>query len=160
MLTVGQSAPPFVLPGADPGDVDTHSLVEYTEAGWTVVVVFYPFDFHPVCTDQLCSLRDAGWLTTLSDVVVLGIGGDSVYAHREYARVNDIGFPLLSDSDGSVAADYGVRADDRDGHANVPDRAVVVVGPDRRVRYGWRADGEDDLPDLDAVRAVASRDAD
>ncbi len=157
MLTAGQTAPTFTLRGADPGDVDTHSLTEYTEWGRTVVVVFYPFDFHPVCTDQLCSLRDADWLTLLEDAAVLGVGGDSVHAHRAYAEHEAIQFPLLSDSGGSVATAYGVLVDVLDGHRDVPGRALFVVDPDRVVRYAWQADGPEDRLDLDAVEAATSR---
>jgi peroxiredoxin len=57
MLQVGQTAPAFELPGAAAGRVDTHALAEYTRHGWAVVVVFYPFDFHPSCTSQLGLLR-------------------------------------------------------------------------------------------------------
>lgn len=80
-----------------------HGLSEYTDRGWAVVLVFYPLDFHPACTDQWCSLRDADWLTILDDVVVLGVGSDGAYAHREYADKHNIQFPLLSDRDGQVS---------------------------------------------------------
>jgi peroxiredoxin len=50
MLQPGQQATTFELPGAGGGRIDTHGLAEYADSGWAVVVVFYPFDFHPVCT--------------------------------------------------------------------------------------------------------------
>lgn len=43
MLRVGQQAPDFTLPGVVGGRIDAHGLSEYTENGWAVVVVFYPF---------------------------------------------------------------------------------------------------------------------
>jgi len=79
-------------PRATGGTIDTHTLSEYTERGWAVVV-FYPFDFHPACTDQWCSLRDPDWLTLLDDVVLLGIGADVAYSHREYAAKHNVGVP-------------------------------------------------------------------
>ena len=100
MIRIGQEAPDFTLPGAAAGTIETHGLSEYTDRGRAVVLVFYPFDFHPACTKHWCSLRDADWLTLLDDVVVLGIGADGAYAHREYATKNNIQFPLLSDTDG------------------------------------------------------------
>lgn len=156
MLRVGQDAPDFTLPGAAAGTVESHSLSEYTDRGWAVVVVFYPFDFHPACTNQWCSLRDADWLTLLDDVVVLGIGSDGAYAHREYADRHNIQFPLLSDSDGQVARAYGVLEDEFQGHRDVPGRATFVVDPDRTVQFAWEARSPDEQPDLGALRKATN----
>lgn len=73
MIRVGQRAPNSILPGAAAGTIETHGISEYTDRGWAVVLVFYPLDFHPACTDQWCSLRDADWRCTL----VTDIGGES-----------------------------------------------------------------------------------
>lgn len=152
MIRVGQEAPEFELPGAAAGRIETRALSEYTDRGWTVVLVFYPFDFHPACTDQWCSIRDADWLTLLDDVVVLGVGADAAYAHREFATEHNIQFPLLSDTDGQVSRAYGVMSGEFEGHQNVPGRATFVVDPDRVVQFAWSASGPEDQPDLDAVR--------
>jgi peroxiredoxin len=160
MLRVGQDAPDFTLPGAAAGTVDTHGLSEYTDRGWSVVLVFYPFDFHPACTDQWCSLRDADWLTLLEDVVVLGVGSDAVYAHREYADAHNIQFPLLSDTDGRVSSAYDVLSEEFEDHHDVPGRATYVVDPDRAVRFAWSATSPDEQPDLDALREATTDGAD
>lgn len=156
MLESGDEAPDFTLPGAAGGTIDTHGLSEYTDRGWSVVLVFYPFDFHPACTDQWCSFRDADWLTVLDDVVVLGVGGDAAYAHREYAERHNVQFPLLSDADGTVSREYGVLQAEFEGHHDVPGRATFVVDPDRVVRFAWSADSPDEQPDLDALRAATA----
>lgn len=80
MLQPGQQAPTFKLPGAGGGRIDTHGLAEYADNGWAVVVVFYPFDFHPVCTAQMCTLRDSEALSLLENTVVLGISTDGASA--------------------------------------------------------------------------------
>ncbi|MFB6111737.1 MAG: redoxin domain-containing protein [Halobacteriaceae archaeon] len=157
MLRVGQDAPEFTLPGAAAGTVDKHSLSEYTDRGWAVILVFYPFDFHPACTDQWCSLRDADWLTLLEDVVVLGIGSDGAYAHREYAQRHNIQFPLLSDTDGQVSRAYGVLAEAFEGHRAVPGRATFVVGPERTVQFAWSAESPDEQPDMEALERATQR---
>ncbi|QIB73011.1 redoxin domain-containing protein [Halogeometricum borinquense] len=156
MLQLGQQAPAFSLPGAAGDDMDEHTLSEYVERGWSVILVFYPFDFHPACISQWCTLRDADWLTLLDDTVVLGIGGDSVYAHQEFARTYNIEFPLLSDSDGRVAEAYGVRESDFEGHRNVPGMALFVIDPDRTIQFAWRGDAADAEPDFDDVRKAAN----
>jgi peroxiredoxin len=156
MIRTGQEAPDFTLPGAAAGTVETHGIAEYTDRGWAVVLVFYPFDFHPACTDQWCSLRDADWLTLVDDVVVLGVGSDGAYAHREYADRHNIQFPLLSDTDGTVSRAYGVLTDEFEGHRDVPRRATFVVDADRVVRFAWSADSPADQPDLDALKAATT----
>ncbi|SFR34344.1 redoxin domain-containing protein [Halogeometricum limi] len=160
MLRLGDEAPTFSLPGTAGDDADEHSLSEYTDNGWHVVLVFYPFDFHPACIAQWCALRDADWLSLLDDTVVLGVGGDSVYAHGEFARAYNVEFPLLSDSDGDVAAAYGVREDEFEGHRDVPGMALFVVDPGRRIRFAWRGGAADAEPDFDAVREVLGHSGD
>ncbi|MEF8775305.1 MAG: peroxiredoxin [Haloarculaceae archaeon] len=156
MIRVGQRAPDFRLPGAAAGTIESRSLSEYTKRGWAVVLVFYPFDFHPACTDQWCSLRDADWLTLLEDVVVLGVGADAAYAHREYANEHNIQFPLLSDTDGRVSRAYGVISDQFEGHRDVPGRATFVVDPDRVVQFAWAARSPAEQPDLEALRKATN----
>lgn len=157
MLRTGQEAPDFTLPGAAAGSIETHGLSEYTNQGWTVVLVFYPFDFHPACTDQWCSLRDADWLTLLDDVVVLGVGSDCAYAHREYADHHNIQFPLLSDTDGTVSRAYDVLTTDFENHTDVPGRATYVIDPTHVVQFAWSARSPDEQPDLDALRAATTQ---
>ncbi|MFC6835488.1 redoxin domain-containing protein [Halomarina ordinaria] len=156
MIRVGQEAPTFALPGAAGGTIETHALAEYTDRGWTAVLVFYPFDFHPACTDQWCSLRDADWLTLLDDVVVLGVGSDGAYAHREYATEYGIQFPLLADTSGKVGRAYGVLVEEFEGHHDVPGRAAFVVDPDRVVQFAWSATSPEEQPDLDALRKATN----
>lgn len=156
MLQVGQTAPEFTLPGVVGGTVDSHGLAEYAEHGWAVVVVFYPFDFHPVCTTQMCTLRDSEALSMVENTVVLGVSTDGVYSHRRFGEEYRIDFPLLSDSDGRVARSYGVLVDELEGHRDVARSAVFVVDPDRRVQYAWQSEEADDEPDLEAVEKATN----
>jgi peroxiredoxin len=151
MLQVGQEAPSFELPGVAGGQIDPHTLTEYVEHDWAAVIVFYPFDFHPSCTSQLCLLRDAEELSLVENTVVLGISTDSVYSHQEFADQHRVDFPLLSDSDGTVAQSYGVVLDELEGHRTVPRSSLFVVDPDRAVQYAWQSESPSDNPDLDAV---------
>jgi len=151
MLRVGQKAPDFTLPGVVGGQIDTHGLTEYTDNGWAVVVVFYPFDFHPACTTRMCTLRDSEALSMVENTVVLGVSTDSVYSHRTFGAEHRIDFPLLSDSDGRVARAFGVLADEIEDHRDVARSAVFVVDPGRQVQYAWQSESPDDEPDLTAV---------
>ena len=157
MLTVDQTAPSFRLRGAAGDDIDTHALDEYVGNGWNVVLVFYPFDFHPACVSQWCTIRDADWLTFLNDTAVLGVGADSVYAHQRFAREYNIEFPLLSDTDGRVADAYGVLEAEFEGHHDVPGMALFVVDPERQIQFAWQGETADEGPDFDAVKAATTR---
>ena len=156
MLQVGQKAPSFELPGVAGGHIDAHTLDEYTENGWTVVLVFYPFDFHPSCTTQLCLLRDSEDLSLVENTVVLGISTDSVYSHQAFAEQHRVNFPLLSDSDASVSQGYGVLVEEIEGHRDVPRSALFVVDPDSEIQYAWQSDAPESYPDLAAVRKATN----
>lgn len=154
MLSEGTRAPDFALRGLSPHAVSTYRLSREVDRGRAVVVAFYPFDFSPVCTSELCALRDAEWFDFLDDVSVWGISADSVYAHRAFAERYSLELPLLSDSNGAVADEFGVRYDEWEGHAHVPKRAVFVVDSDRTVRYAWSSDEAYVEPDFAPVAAA------
>ena len=156
MVSPGDQAPSFRLPGVTDRASSMYDLDRTTGRGRAVVLVFYPFDFSPACTRELCALRDAAFLSLADGAALWAVSGDSIYAHWAFADRYGIDFPLLSDSDGSVAAEFDVCYDEFEGHRRVPKRAVVVVDPDRTVRYRWVTDDAYDQPDLqpvlDAVR--------
>jgi peroxiredoxin len=152
MLEVGETAPDFELPGAAGGRIDSHQLEEYTRNDWAVVLVFYPFDFHPTCTTQMCLLRDAEGLSLAENTVILGISTDSAFSHRAFSDQHRIDFPLLSDSDGTVAEQYGVRVEEIQDHLAVARSSLFVVDPDRQIQYAWQSNATDDMPQLADVK--------
>ncbi|NHN43411.1 redoxin domain-containing protein [Halorubellus sp. JP-L1] len=154
MLTVGNDAPEFALPGVTEGTTDTYSLQESTDDGRAVLLLFYPFDFSPVCTTELCTIRDAEWFEFTPGLDVWAVSGDSTHSHTAFADAHDLNFPLLSDYDASVADAFGVRYDEHQGHRGVPKRAVFVVDPDRTVRYAWSTDDAFERPDFFHVTAA------
>lgn len=158
MIETGTAAPGFEIPGSDGESIDRYQLSDYTDSG-PVVLLFYPFDFSPVCTEELCNFRDSEWLTFTPNLDVFGISTDSAYAHREVIQENDLPFPLLSDHDGQVSDAYGVLADEVDGHPNVSWRAVFVIDSTDTVRYTWEGEEIVHDPDMeavyDAVRSLA-----
>ena len=156
MLEPGDPAPPFSLPGTRREEIGTFSLSDYE--GRIVVLAFYPMDFSPVCEEELRLLRDME-LFSLSDAVeLLAVSGDSAYAHRAFAREFDLDFPLLSDRTGNIAAQYGVLADELEGHENVPHRSVFVIDTQRTIRYAWTTEDPSVVPDTatikDAVESI------
>jgi len=149
MVTVGDTAPSFELPGTgDAGEgVPTYRLDDALGEG-PVVLAFYAFDFHPGCTEQLCSIRDLSWFDIDPDVSVFGISTDRVFSHRAFAEQHDIEFPLLSDSDGRVAEAYGVLRSELLGHRRVSKRALFLLDTDGTVQYRWVGDDPEAVPSL------------
>jgi peroxiredoxin len=148
MIETGVVAPGFDLPGSDGEDIERYQLSEYSHRG-PVVLIYYPFDFSPVCTEELCKFRDSEWLSVEPNLDVFGISTDSAYAHREVIQVKELPFPLLSDHDGSTCADYDVLYEELEGHPTISKRAVFVIDSDQIIRYAWEA--EDYLTDPDIM---------
>lgn len=150
MITEGDFAPDFVLPGSDGADIGTYRLASFADTGATVLV-FYPFDFSPVCTSELCQFRDAEWLTFTPNVDVLGISTDSAYAHRRFITENNLNFPLLSDASSDVIESYGVRYDEWENHREVSKRAMFVLDDEQMVHHRWETEDATEEPDVDAI---------
>lgn len=160
MLTNGDSAPDFTLPGV-PSDrssgIERYTLSEEYSSG-PVLLNFYLFDFNPQCRENVCDLHDLSWFDLDTDIGVFGISTDSTFSHREFADQENLEFPLLSDSDGTVADDYGVLADEINSHRRVANRSVFLVGRDGAISYAWSADDPRDQPDWmeikDAIESI------
>jgi peroxiredoxin len=153
MISTGTRAPDFELPGVRDGDRDRYRLSDYTDAGG-VLLAFYPCDFSPVCTRELCAIQDVEWFRFEDEVEVFGISQDSLYAHQEFVDQQEITFPLLSDTDGDVTESYDVRYASWEGQSGIGKRAFFVVDADRTVRYAWSTDDAYQDPDLDDVLAA------
>lgn len=128
-LGVGDTAPDFTLPGTGGRD---YSLSEFT--GRPVVLVFYPGDDTPVCTKQLNSYNDDLEQFGEMNAQVLGISAQDVSSHDAFADKHGFDFPLLADTEKSVAALYGTL-----GPLGFPRRSVVIVDGGGVVRYVHRA---------------------
>jgi len=102
---VGDPAPDFSLPD---GDGKQWHLSD--QRGKVVVLLFYPGDETPICTRQMCSVRDNWGDYVATGAEVVGISSDSVESHRKFAEHHQLPLRLLSDVDGSVSQLYGARS--------------------------------------------------
>ena len=128
-ISVGDQAPDFSLVGT--GNV-THSLNAYK--GRTVVLVFYPGDNTPVCTKQLvCYNNELAQFSEL-DAQVLALSAQDLESHEKFAAQHGFQFPLLADTEKSVARAYGVL-----GPLGIPRRSIFVIDASGVVRYVHRA---------------------
>lgn len=104
-LSNNAPAPDFTLKDANGNDWRLSD-----QRGKVVVLLFYPGDETPICTRQMCSVRDRwdDYLATGAEVV--GISSDSVESHKKFAEHHQLPLRLLSDSDGAVSKLYGARS--------------------------------------------------
>jgi peroxiredoxin Q/BCP len=126
---VGDEAPDFTLPGTGGRD---YTLSSYR--GAPVVLIFYPGDRTPVCTVQLRSYTtDYAEFDELG-ATILGISPQDVESHESFSAEEGFAFPLLADTEKSVAEQYGVL-----GPLGFYRRSAFVVDPEGVIRYAHRA---------------------
>jgi peroxiredoxin len=104
-LPAGTQAPDFSLPRTPDQPV---SLSDFR--GRPVILVFYPADWSPVCTDELALFQELLPEFEPYDAQMLGISVDSAWSHLAFAEDRHIHFPLLADFEpkGQTARAYGV----------------------------------------------------
>ncbi len=73
-----------------------------------VIVFFYPADDSPICTKEACSFRDAYEEFVKVGAVVIGVSGDSLESHQQFASRHRLPFHLLTDADGTIRKEFGV----------------------------------------------------
>ncbi len=78
--------------------------------GKVVVLLFYPGDETPICTRQMCSVRDRWEDYAATGAEVVGISTDSVESHQAFAEHHQLPLRLLSDADRKVADLYGANS--------------------------------------------------
>jgi peroxiredoxin len=143
VIETGAQAPDFTLSDQDGKAV---SLGDFR--GATVVLVFYPNDFSPVCTDQLSVYEAALGEFQSRGVRLVGVSVDSAYCHKAFQAHIETSIPLLADfhPKGEVARAYGVWSESY----GVAARALVMVGPDGKV--AWTHQGSPlEVPGADTI---------
>lgn len=103
--TLNEPAPDFTLRD---GNGDDWRLSDHR--GKVVVLLFYPGDETPICTRQMCSVRDRWDDYVATGAEVVGISSDSVESHQKFAAHHNLPLRLLSDSDGTASKLYGARS--------------------------------------------------
>ena len=144
MIEPGSPAPDFTLPDQDGNEVSLADL-----RGQTTVLVFYPLDFSPVCTDQLNVYQEVLGELEARGVRLYGVSVDSAYAHKAFQRHLGITIPLLADfhPKGEVARKFGVWVEDH----GVAARALVMIGPDGVVRWSYRSPSPLEIPGVNLI---------
>ena len=125
-VDVGQEAPDFTLRDENNQEVTLSAL-----RGAPVVLVFYPLDFSPMCTNELCGIRDDYSAFEAKGVKVFGISRDSTWTHKAFIEKQGLKHSLLADMKGAVAQLYGCWNE----AVGLAERLTVVVDKDGVIRY-------------------------
>ena len=145
-IAVGQTAPDFSLKDQYDQDVKLSDFAGKKN----VVLVFYPLDWSPVCTNEHARLvNDMKRFETL-DAAVLGVSVDSAWSHKAYSEKMGVKYSLLADFNprGAMADKYGVYLAEK----GISGRAIVIVGKDGKVAWVKNYD----IPVVPDVAEVAS----
>ena len=149
---VGEAAPDFKLPYATQEKVFMKPEEQMALSGMrgrNVVLAFYPADWSGGCTTEVCTLRDTFAELSKLNAVVLGVSGDYVFSHHEWAKHHNLQFPLLSDHDHRVARMYDSFME----QAGFNKRTVYLIDKEGVVRYVNLAFKAGDKKDYEALRA-------
>jgi peroxiredoxin len=117
--------------------------------GRTTVLVFYPFAFSPVCTDQLQLYEELTKELAERGDALYGVSCDSTWAQKAFKEKLGVSCEQLSDFEpkGAACAAFGVLHP-----GGFAERALVITGPDGVVRFSYQADSPGELPPLELLR--------
>ena len=103
-IKIGSIIPAFTLPDQDGNLFDINSVLGKKN----LVIYFYPKDDSPGCTKEACSFRDQFDVFKEANAVIIGISGQSVESHKEFAEKHRLSFTLLSDEGNKIRKQFGV----------------------------------------------------
>jgi peroxiredoxin len=142
-IEAGQPAPEFSLATYEGKRFTREDLL-----GRIAVLVFYPFAFSPVCTEQLAIYQEVLEDFEARGVTLYGVSCDSVWSQRAFRDKLGITIEQLSDFEpkGAACRAFGVLHP-----GGFPERALVIVGPDRTVRWSYQAASPSELPGANLI---------
>ena len=146
---IGDRAPDFELP--DP-DMKPRKLSEFR--GKKTILAFFPAAESPVCTAEMCALRDS--LDQLRDLGanVIGISVDGPFANKFFVQNRHLNFPVLSDYRRDVIKKYGIvmnKLGPLEGY-DAAKRSVFILDEDGKVIYRWVSDSPLIEPDYNEIK--------
>ena len=141
MLSAGDAAPSFTL---DDQHGQPVSLTSFK--GRRVLVFFYPKADTPGCTAQACGLRDVA--TEVGDTAIVGISPDASAKQLRFDTKYGLGFPLLADTEHTVAEAYGVwKQKSMYGRTYMGiERSAFLIGPKGKIEQAWYKISPKDTP--------------
>ena len=145
---MGYKAPGFTLFSSDKKPV---SLSDYN--GKNVLLLFFPFAYTSVCTEELCIVRDQLSVYNNANAEVLGISVDSLFVLDKFKKDEQLNFDLLSDFNKEVSENYGVLYDmfPAFGMKGVSKRAAFLIDGDGLVQYAEVCASPGDQPNFHEI---------
>ena len=133
-LHPGDTAPEFEAPATD------GRLLRSTDfSGRKLVLYFYPMDDTPGCTKQACSLRDSNAQIAAKGAAILGVSAQGTESHQRFTEKFSLNFPLLADTDLTVAKAYGVAGSGLGGLlrsvVKVSERVTFIIDEQGRISH-------------------------
>jgi peroxiredoxin len=148
-LKVGQMAPDFELMNQDKNKV---KLSDY-RGKRKVILLFYPMDFSPVCTDEHCTFGpELGRIARDDQTVVFGVSCDNPFSHAAFRKQYSIPYDLLSDPTRKMAKAYGMWAGEEP--YNCTKRGTVIVGKDGKIAF-YKEQGMKDPRSVDELEKAS-----
>jgi peroxiredoxin len=143
ILEPGTPAPDFTLRRADGGEFTRADL-----EGQTTVLVFYPFAFSPVCTDQLNLYEEVLDDFSSRGATLYAVSCDATYSQTAFREKLGVTIEQLSDFEpkGAACRAFGVYHP-----LGFPQRALVIVGPDAVVKWSYQAASPGELPGANLI---------
>jgi peroxiredoxin len=143
MIEAGSPAPDFTLKRADRSDFTRADL-----QGKTSVLVFYPFAFSPVCTDQFNLYEEVLDEFRARGATLYGVSCDSTHAQTAFAEKLGVTIEQLSDFEPKGEACRAFGAYHPGGFSQ---RALMITGPDAVVQWSYQAASPGDLPGANLI---------
>jgi peroxiredoxin len=147
--SIGDIAPDFELP--DP-DMKPRKLTDFR--GKKTILAFFPAAESPVCTAEMCALRDS--LDQLRDMGanVVGISVDGPFANKFFVQNRHLNFPVLSDYKRDVISKYGIVMKNLGplNDYNAAKRSVFILDENGKVIYRWVSDNPLVEPNYDEIK--------
>ena len=143
VVQAGLPAPDFTL-ARHAGEPFTRADLE----GAFTVLVFYPFAFSPVCTDQLGVYNELRGDFADRGATLFGVSCDATWSQQAFKQHLGIEIEQLSDFEpkGATCRAFGVLHP-----GGYPQRALVLIGPDAVVRWSYEAPSPGDLPGANLI---------
>ncbi len=149
MIEAGTPVPEFTLKRGDGTDFTRADL-----EGKTTVLVFYPFAFSPVCTDQLNLYEEVLGDLRERGATMYAVSCDATYSQTAFQEKLGVSIEQLSDFEpkGTACRAFGVLHE-----GGFPQRALIIVGPDNVVQWSYQAPSPGDLPGANLIFDALAR---
>lgn len=147
-LQKGDKAPLFTLKNTEGEEVALQSY----QGSQNVVILFFPLAFTSVCTAELCQTRDNMKMYGEFNANVIGISVDSFFTLKEFKKMQNLNFDLLSDFNKEVAKSYDCLYEEFFGMHGVAKRSAFVVDKEGNIQYAEILESAGDLPNFQKIQ--------